>query len=76
NVVSFLLFGLDKKKARDNAWRIKESTLILSAVLGGSYGAFLGMKFFHHKTRKPLFRYGIPFLILIETGILAYVLLH
>ena len=52
NILAFVLFGVDKQKARRNKWRIPEKTLILSAVIGGSVGAILGMRFFHHKTRK------------------------
>ena len=45
NILAFVLFGADKQKARRNAWRIPEKTLILSAVIGGSVGAILGMRF-------------------------------
>ena len=53
NILAFVLFGIDKQKARRNLWRIPEKTLLLSALIGGSAGAILGMQFFHHKTRKP-----------------------
>ena len=49
NVVAFCLYGLDKWKAKHNRWRISEATLILSAVIGGSLGAFCGMNLFRHK---------------------------
>ena len=52
NILAFVLFGVDKQKARRNKWRIPEKTLILSAVIGGSVGAILGMRFFHHKTAE------------------------
>ena len=55
NILAFVLFGIDKQNARRNMWRIPEKTLILSAVIGGSVGAVLGMRFFHHKTRKAKF---------------------
>jgi len=58
NILAFVLFGVDKQKARRNKWRIPEKTLILSAVIGGSVGAILGMRFFHHKTRKARFAIG------------------
>ena len=51
NILAFVLFGVDKQKARRNKWRIPEKTLILSAVIGGSVGAILGMRFFHHKSQ-------------------------
>lgn len=46
NILAFVLFGADKQKARRNAWRIPEKTLILSAVIGGSVGAYPGHAFF------------------------------
>lgn len=70
NLIAFAIFFIDKQKARNNSWRIRESTLIALAVLGGSYGAYLAMRLFHHKTRKPLFAWGIPVLMLMETVIL------
>ena len=60
NAIAFLLMLADKRKARKNRWRIPERTLIGSAVLGGSIGAFLGMHLFRHKTRHPKFALGIP----------------
>lgn len=65
NCLSFTLFGIDKYKAKHHSWRIKESTLFLSAVLGGGLGSFLGMKIFHHKTLKSSFKYGIPLIMII-----------
>ena len=50
NLLAFLLMGLDKSKARRNQWRIPEKTLFLSAILGGSIGAIVGMQVFRHKT--------------------------
>ena len=74
NRVSFLLFGLDKWKAKHGRWRIPESTLLLSAALGGSTGAFLGMKMFHHKTRKAKFYLGVPALWIIQVILLWYLM--
>lgn len=66
NIAGFILFGIDKLKAIHNKWRIRESTLILFALLGGSAGCLLGMRVFHHKTRHRLFTVGIPAILLIE----------
>ena len=66
NLVAFLLMGLDKRRARRNRWRISEKTLFLSAVLGGSAGALVGMYLFHHKTRHWYFRYGLPALLVLQ----------
>ena len=68
-----MLFGADKQKARRNAWRIPEKTLILSAVIGGSVGAILGMRFFHHKTRKAKFAIGVPVILLVQIGAMCLV---
>ena len=51
NLIAFVLMGLDKRRARRDKWRISEKTLFLPAVLGGSLGAILGMRLFHHKTK-------------------------
>lgn len=66
NIVAIALYGMDKAKAVAGAWRIPEKTLIGIALLGGSAGALLGMYCFHHKTRKTLFRYGIPVILLLQ----------
>ena len=66
-------FGVDKQKARRNKWRIPEKTLILSAVIGGSVGAILGMRFFHHKTRKARFAIGVPVILLVQIGVVCLV---
>lgn len=73
NVVTFFIYGLDKSKAKAGRWRIPEANLIFLAVLGGSVGALAGMRFFHHKTRKPKFYIGIPAILLIQI-ILIYFL--
>lgn len=73
NTVSFMLFYIDKKKAKKHRWRIKESTLHLSSFLGGALGSILAMIMFHHKTRKPKF-YVITFVSLAFNIFLAYVL--
>ena len=51
NLIAFLTFGADKRRARRDRRRVRESTLFLLAVLGGSAGALLGMYVFRHKTR-------------------------
>lgn len=69
NVVTFLLYGEDKRRARRGAWRIPEKTLLGAAVIGGSIGAMLGMSIFHHKTRKPAFYIGVPLILIVEIGL-------
>jgi len=55
NLISFFMFYVDKQKARQDKWRIKEKTLHLTSFLGGTLGSIVAMIFFHHKTKKPLF---------------------
>ena len=60
NAVAFVLMLSDKEKAKKKKFRIPEATLMWSAVLGGSIGAWLGMQAFRHKTRHKKFTLGIP----------------
>jgi len=66
NLVTFVLFGIDKYKARHDKWRVKEAVLLGLSVIGGSVGAWLGMKVWHHKTLHNKFRYGIPLILLAQ----------
>ncbi|MBR0243219.1 MAG: DUF1294 domain-containing protein [Bacteroidaceae bacterium] len=66
NIATFLTYGLDKWKARRGRWRIREFALLLLAVLGGSIGAWAGMRVWHHKTMHKKFRYGIPAILLLQ----------
>ena len=72
NVVTFIVYGIDKYKAKKAKWRIPEATLLLLAVLGGSIGAWMGMKVWHHKTMHKKFKYGIPAILLIQIALMAY----
>ena len=75
NILGFIIMGVDKRKAIRHAFRIPEATLFIIALIGGSLGSILGMYFFHHKTRKWYFAYGMP-LILVLQLILLYLLFH
>ena len=76
NAAAFVLMLADRVKARNNLWRIPERVLMLSAALGGSIGALLGMKAWRHKTKHNSFRFGIPAIlalqILIPLGLWVY----
>lgn len=72
NVVAFAAFGIDKYKAKRGLWRISEATLLLLAVVGGSIGALLGMRIWHHKTQHAKFRYGLPPIILAQIALIYY----
>jgi uncharacterized membrane protein YsdA (DUF1294 family) len=66
NITAFVMAGVDKHKAKAHKWRIRESTLIASAILGGSVGLLLGMAVFHHKTKHPKFTVGVPVILMIQ----------
>lgn len=72
NTITFFIYGSDKQRAKKNRWRIPEKTLILLAAAGGSVGAWLGMQTFRHKTRKPVFQYGIPVIFLCQAGLCIF----
>lgn len=74
NFTAFCVYGADKKRAVRNQWRIPEKTLLTLAVIGGSLGALLGMKVFHHKTKKPKFYLGIPVILVLEVSAAAWFL--
>ena len=71
NTISFALMGLDKKKARDQKYRIPEKTLFIWVIVGGSLGGFLGMKLFRHKTQHLQFKYGFPLILLVHLVFIA-----
>ena len=76
NVVTFVVYGIDKYKAVRSKWRIPESTLIGLAVVGGSIGAWLGMKFWHHKTLHAKFRFGIPIILIAQVALAWWLMQH
>lgn len=73
NIATFFEYGIDKWKARRSKWRIPESTLLTLAVLGGSIGAFLGMRTWHHKTMHNKFKYGVPLIINLQVVLAVYI---
>ncbi len=68
NVLTFIVYGVDKWKARRGHWRVPEATLMGLAALGGSVGAWLAMQLFRHKTQKKKFRYGVPLLFVLQVA--------
>ena len=68
NVLTFIVYGVDKWKARRGRWRVPEATLM---GLGGSVGAWLAMQLFRHKTQKKKFRYGVPVLFVLQVAAVA-----
>ncbi len=69
NIVTFIMYGIDKLKARSRGWRVSEFALLLPAVLGGAWGAGLGMLLFHHKTKH------LSFKLVVSLSLLAYMLI-
>ena len=72
NIIAFITIYIDKKKAIKHKWRIKESTLFLLSIIGGSIGTLLGMYTFRHKTQHLKFTLGIPLIIIIQILIFIF----
>ena len=101
NVVTFFMYGIDKwrstsgrllptgrKKAKKSKWCIRETALLGLAVLGGSIGAWLGMKVWRHKTQHKggnrdidnivggyQFKYGVPAIIIVQLALIVYLII-
>ena len=75
NIFTMYTFFLDKSKAKNHKWRIKERTLFLLSIMGGSLGAQLGMKLFKHKTKHWYFKYGIPAILVIQIALMIYLII-
>ena len=74
NAVTFTVYGIDKYKAKHAKWRISEATLLLLAVVGGSIGAWCGMKVWHHKTMHKKFTYGVPVILLLQVALAVWII--
>ena len=72
NIVSFICFFIDKRRAIKKSYRISESFLFMVSILGGSLGSLISMKIFHHKTRKNKFIFGIPIILVFNIFVLFY----
>ena len=72
NIIAFITIYIDKKKAIKHKWRIKESTLFLLSIIGGSLGTLLGMYTFRHKTKHLKFTLGIPLILIIQILIFIF----
>ena len=72
NAVTFIVYGIDKYKAKKAKWRISEATLLLLALSSEASWAWIGMKVWHHKTMHKKFKYGIPAILLIQIALMAY----
>lgn len=74
NLITFFIYGMDKHRAEQHAWRIPEHTLIGLAFVGGCLGAAAGMGVFHHKTRKTKFRVTIPLALLLWACLIGFLI--
>ena len=74
NIITFLVYGIDKWKAKQGNWRISEATLLTLAVVGGSIGALLGMQVWHHKTMHKKFKYGLPLILLAQIALIYLII--
>jgi hypothetical protein len=72
NILSFILYGIDKLKAIKKKKRISEKTLILIGILGGSIGSLIGMNLFRHKTKKLKFIISLPLILIIHIIVVIY----
>lgn len=75
NIVTFITFGVDKRKAKKDKWRISEQALVTLMVIGGAFGGYFGMEKFRHKTQKLKFKIArvISFITLIAIiGLAVY----
>ena len=74
NIITFFLYGVDKWKAQRVRWRIPESVLLGMAAIGGSIGAWLGMRVWRHKTQHAKFRFGVPIILIAQVALLVWIL--
>ena len=74
NIITFIVYADDKRRARRGLWRTSESTLVLLAVAGGSVGAVLAMLLLRHKTRHTRFVICIPTIFVVQILIAFFML--
>lgn len=70
NLFTFLIMGIDKKKAKKGSWRVPEKTLFTLVILGGGIGGIVGMYVFRHKTQKMKFIIGFPLIIIMQIAVI------
>ena len=74
NILTIIVFGVDKMNAKSNRQRVRIVTLLGLAFIGGSVGALIGMYGFHHKTKKAYFTVGVPLILLLQVVVWFYVM--
>lgn len=74
NLITFVVYADDKRRAKKHMWRTSEGTLVMLAVIGGSLGALLAMLLFRHKTRHTRFTIGIPTILIAQILLVIFLL--
>jgi uncharacterized membrane protein YsdA (DUF1294 family) len=74
NLGTFIVYAVDKISAESNAWRVRERTLLVMALIGGSAGALLGMHVFRHKTKKMSFQFWLALILCLQIVLVFYLL--
>ena len=69
NLIGFAIMFIDKEKAKRGSWRIPEKTIFIVTAIGGGIGTIAGMSKFRHKTKKGIFKYGLPFLLILDIAL-------
>ena len=72
NIVTFLMFAVDKWKAKRNHWRIPERVLLGMSFVGGAIGGYIAMRVCHHKTQKKRFSIGVPVMVILHIAAVIY----
>lgn len=72
SIVTFIMYFIDKRKAVKKRWRIPEATLLTVSFLGGSFGAFLAMKTFRHKTQHAKFYITVPVMMVLHIALIGF----
>ena len=70
SIMTFAAYGIDKLHAIKGKARIRNATLLGLALIGGAFGAFLGMHLFHHKTSQTTYRVWVPLMMLLQLAAL------
>ncbi len=73
NLLTFVMFAVDKLLAKYKKWRVPESRLLLACLIGGSLGGLFAMQMFRHKTLNPKFKVGVPAIILLQLAVMLLI---
>ena len=74
NLITFVVYAIDKWKAKKRRYRISEATLMMLAALGGSIGALAAMYTIRHKTRHAKFTIGVPVLLILQVALAVWLM--